>query len=75
MKDSVIDLHLSSTYYADSRSYHLGHCQMVSWLLDNFRKIKSEEVTYKMYVGYGNGLGIMTYNEESFNTFKEQQYV
>lgn len=75
MKDSVIDLHLSSTYYGDSRSYRLGHCQMVSWLIDNFRKIKSEEVTYKMYVGYGNGLGIMTYNEESFNTFKEQQYV
>lgn len=75
MKNSIIDLHLSSTHYADKRSYRLGHCQMVSWLLDNFRKIKSEEVTYKMYVGYGSRLGIMTYNEESFNIFKEQQYV
>lgn len=75
MKNSIIDLHLSSTYYADNRSYRLSHCQMVSWLIDNFRKIKSGEVTYKMYVGYGNGLGIMTYNEETFNTFKEQQYI
>jgi hypothetical protein len=75
MKISVIDLHLSSTHCANSRSYRLGHCQMVSWLINNFRKIKSEEVTYKMYEEYGNSLGIMTYNEEFFNTFKEQQYV
>ena len=75
MENSVIDLHLSSTRYADSRSYRLGHCQMVSWLISNFRKIKSEEVTYKMYEGYGNGLGIITYNEESFDAFKEQEYV
>ena len=75
MKHSIIDLHLSSTYYADSRSYRLGHCQMVSRLITNFRKIKSEEVTYKDYESFGNSPGIMTYNEESFNTFKEQQYV
>jgi hypothetical protein len=75
MKNSVIDLHLSSTHYADSRSYRLGHCQMVSWLINNFRKIKSEEVTYKDYESFGNSQGIITYNEESFNTFKEQQYV
>ena len=48
---------------------------MVSWLITNFRKIKSEEVTYKDYESFGNSQGIMTYNEESFNTFKEQQYV
>lgn len=75
MKNSIIDLHLSSTHYADSRSHRLGHCQMVSWLINNFRKIKSEEVTYKDYESFGNSQGIMTYNEESFNTFKEQQYV
>ena len=75
MKHSIIDLHLSSTYYADSRSYRLGHCQMVSWLITNFRKIKSEEVTYKDYEKFGNSLGIMTYNEESFNNFKNQEYV
>ena len=75
MENSIIDLHLSSTYYADRRSYRLEHCQMVSWLLNNFRKIISEEVTYKDYESFGNSQGIMTYNEESFNNFKEQQYV
>jgi len=75
MKDSIINLHLSSTYYADTRSYRLGHCQMVSWLINNFRKIKSEEITYQDYEKEGNYNGIMTYSEESFNNFKEQQYV
>ena len=75
MEKSVIDLHLSSTYFSDSRSYRFGHCQMVSWLINNFRKIKSEEVTYKDYESFGNSQGIMTYNEETFNTFKGQQYV
>ena len=73
--NSAINLHLSSTYHADSRTYRLGHCQMVSYLIDNFRKIKSNEVTYKDYESFGKSLGIMTFNEESFNTFKEQQYV
>lgn len=75
MKNSIIDLHLSSTHYTNSKSYRLGHCQMVSWLINNFKEIKSGEVTYEMYVGYGNGLGIMTFNEESFNILKESQYV
>jgi hypothetical protein len=35
MKNSVIDLHLSSTYHAQCRLYRLNHCQMVSWLMDN----------------------------------------
>jgi hypothetical protein len=48
---------------------------MVSWLISNFRKIKSGEVTYSDYEKEGNANGIMTYNEESFNIFKEQQYV
>ncbi len=84
MKNSIIDLHLSSTHYADTRrcsptkrirTYRLGHCQMVSWLISNFRKIKSGEVTYKDYEKEGNSNGIMTYNEESFNNFKNQEYV
>jgi len=75
MKDSAIDLHLSSTYYAERRGYRLGHCQMVSWLISNFKKIKSGEVTYKDYEEKGNSLGIMTCNEESFNNFKNQEYV
>lgn len=75
MKTPIIDLHLSSTYYADSRNYRLGHCQMVSWLISNFRKIKSGEITYKDYESFGNSQGIMIYNEESFIVFKERQYV
>lgn len=73
--ESTIDLHLSSTHYADSRSYKIGHCEMVTWLVTNFRKIKSEEITYQDYEKFGNSLGIMTYNDESFNNFKNQKYV
>jgi hypothetical protein len=75
MENSIIDLHLSSTHYAETRTYRLGHCQMVSWLISNFRKIKSGEVIYQDYEKEGNSNGIMTYNEESFNNLKEQQYV
>ncbi len=75
MKDSVINLHLSSVKYADERIYRLGHCQMVSWLLKNFRKIKSEEVTYQDYIKEGNSNGIITYKEEAFINFKNQKYV
>jgi hypothetical protein len=75
MKNSIIDLHLSSTHYSDTRTYRLRHCQMVSWLISNFRKIKSGEITYKDYEKEGNSKGIMIYNEESFNNFKEQEYV
>lgn len=75
MNNSIIDLHLNSTYLADRRTYRLGHCQMVSWLISNFRKIKSEEITYEDYRKESSSNGIMTYNEESFNNFKNQKYV
>jgi len=75
MNNSIIDLHLSSTYFADRRTYRLGHCQMVSWLISNFRKIKSKEITYEDYRKESSSNGIMTYNEESFNNFKNQKYV
>ena len=75
MNKSVIDLHLSSTQYADNRGFKLAHCQMVTWLINNFQSIKDEEVTYEDYKSFGKSQGISTYNEESFNLFKEQQYI
>lgn len=75
MEKSIIDLHLSSTYYADTRGYCLNHCQMVTWLINNFKQIKSGKVSYEDYKSFGNSLGITTYTEESFNIFKQQQYV
>ena len=73
--NSIIDMHLDSAQYAEKRSYRLGHCQVVSWLLDNFRAIKANEVTYKDYEGYVRGHGLNYFNEESFNIFKEGEYV
>jgi hypothetical protein len=75
MKNSIIDLHLNSAYYANTRTYRLGHCQMVSWLISNFSKIKSGEVTYQDYYDESKSNRIVTYNEESFNNFKEQQCI
>lgn len=75
MTTSIIDLHLSSTQYADTRTYKLGHCQMVAWLIENFRKIKSGEITYQDYEKEGSSNGISTFKEESFELFKSQDYV
>ena len=72
---SIIDIHLSCTHYADTRTYRLGHCQIVSWLMNNFRKIKSEEVVYQDYVTYCQSNGNSYYNEESFDIFKNQEYI
>ena len=72
---SVIDMHLSSVQYADTRSYKLGHCQVVSWLLENFRAIKADKVTYNDYVTYLKGQGLNYFNEESFNVLKDREYI
>lgn len=73
MKDSVIDLHLSSAHYAERRGYRLNHCRMVAWLIDNFRLIQKGEVTYEDYVRYGDARGIATFIEEAFDTYKNQE--
>ena len=75
ISNPIIDNHLSSTYYADRRCYRLGHCKVVTWLLENFRKIKSDEVTYNDYIKYCNKQGLSYFNEESFNVYKEREYV
>jgi hypothetical protein len=74
MKASIIDLHLMSVNTARTRDHAISHCEMVTWLADNFIKIKSEEVTYQDYLKKGNSNGIYVYNEESFNNFKTQEY-
>lgn len=74
-KKSTIDLHLSSTHYADRRTYQIRHCQMVNWLVMNFIKIKNKIVTYQDYENLGKDLGIIIFNEESFNLFKDQEYI
>ena len=75
MKDSVIDLHLSSAYYAEHRCYRIYHCKMVAWLQSNFRKIQSGEVTYEDYIKYADSIQSASYNEESFNVFKAQEFI
>lgn len=75
METSIIDLHLSSTHHADTRGYRLDHCQMVTWLINNFEQIKSGEVSYEDYKSFGSSLGITTYVEQCFNIFKKKQYV
>lgn len=74
MKDSVIDLHLSSAYYAERKCYRVVHCIMVAWLHSNFRKIQSGEVTYEDYEKYAKSKSSASYNEESFNVFKAQEF-
>lgn len=71
---SLINLHFSSTY-GNKRSYGLGHCQVVSWLINNFKAIKDGSIVFSDYVKYASSHGISTFNEESFNTFKAQTYI
>lgn len=66
---------MSCVQYPDSRIAALGHCQMISWLIENFQKIKSQEVTYKDYESFGNSKGVRVFSEESFNIFKQQEYI
>lgn len=73
--ESVINLHISCLQYPDSRIVMLGHCQMVSWLIENFRKIKNLEVTYKDYESFGNSKGVRIFSEESFTVFQNQKYI
>lgn len=72
-KISVIEVHLGSANHARTRDFRLMHCIMVSWLIHNFEKIKSGEVTYQDYDKKGSELGIATYIEESFEVFKSQE--
>lgn len=71
----VIDLHLDSTYHPNERYYRLAHCQMVAWLIENFKRIQSGEVDYHQYERKANSLGIATYREEAFEKFKDQKYI
>ena len=73
MNIPVINLHLSNAKF-NTKNFTIRHCQMVSWLVNNFQKIKSGEITYQDYLSFGGSLGITTFVEECFNAYKEQEY-
>ena len=71
---SVLDLHLGSAAYADTRGYKIGHCKVVAWLTENFYKIQIGELDFQDYTDYCNILGVSSYIEEAFEIFKSQAY-
>jgi uncharacterized protein YbcV (DUF1398 family) len=48
---------------------------MVYWIVSNFRKMKSGEVTYQEYVNEAKSAGIMHFNEQKFEEYKTQDFV
>jgi len=72
---TLLDLHLSSAYNADQRGYRISHACMVYWIVSNFRKMKSGEVTYQEYVNEAKSAGIMHFNEQKFEEYKTQDFV
>lgn len=71
---SIMDLHLSSTY-GNEREYALGHCRVVNWLIENFKNIQFNRVSYNDYKSYVSSHGLSYFNEECFNKFKNQRYI
>lgn len=71
---NILDLHLSSAAYADTKDFKIAHCQVVSFLVSNFFAIKSGELDFQDYTDYCNVLGVSSFIEENFEIFKSQAY-